>query len=449
VSLGQVTRVVCCTSALACACLGCVCPSNGAETKEGAPLSLSIRDSVKIAVGNNPIVQIAREETNVARGKIIEARSAAYPTLIASGSYTWLERVPSATFEGTTFSLGEQGNYLTSVNLAQALYHGGRTAAGIRAAKFYRTLTGQKLLGTAQAIAFSAEKAYYDVLLNGEFYAVSQDALQRAESHQSDVQKRHAQGLVSDYDVLRATIEVSNMRAQMIQARNALNLARTAFLKILALPLTTEFVLTDKLQYEPAEAKMGHSLAVALIQRPAIKQADLQIAMQKQSVRATAADLYPTVSAVGTWEGGNASRFSFGGTDWDQGWYAGVVVSFPLFEGMRTRGRLTQERAKLRQFDLQKQDLLLTVELEVKQATLSLEDATEFVESQKENVKQAEEGLRLANVRYANDMATELDVLDARLALTQARKNYAQAVYNHMLARLSLKKAMGVIPLLE
>jgi outer membrane protein TolC len=186
---------------------------------------------------------------------------------------------------------------------------------------------------------------------------------------------------------------------------------------------------------------------VALLQRPEVKQADLQVAMQKETIRATAAALYPSLSAVGTWEGGNASRFSFGGTGWEQGWYVGAMVSFPLFEGMRTKGRLVQERAKLRQFDFQKQDLLQTVELEVEQSILSLEDATEFVESQKENVRQAEEGLRLADVRYANDMATELDVLDARLALTQARNNYAQAVYNHMLARLALNKAMGVIPL--
>jgi len=122
-----------------------------------------------------------------------------------------------------------------------------------------------------------------------------------------------------------------------------------------------------------------------------------------------------------------------------------VTVSFPVFEGMRTKGKLVQERAKLRQYVLEKRDLLQSVELEVKQAILSLEDATEFVESQKENVRQAQEGLRLATVRYENETATELDVLDARVALTQARNNYAQAVYSHMLARLSLEKAKGVI----
>ncbi len=416
--------------------------------EKSQPLSLSIQDSVKIAVASNPLVQVAREEGNVARGKVTESQSDAFPHLTASGRYTWLERVPSASFGGTTFTLGEQGQYLTTLDFVQTLYRGGRTGAGIRAAKLYRTLTYEQLRGTQQTIAFSAEKAYYDVLVNAEFYAVSQHALELAEGHQSDVKKRHAQGTVSDYDLLRATIEVSNMRAEMIKARNALNLARTAFLKILALPLSTEFVLTDKLSYDPAQAEMGQSLAVALIQRPDLKQTDLQIGMQKESIRATAADLYPNVAAVGTWEGGNSSRFAFGGEGWDQGWYAGVMVSLPVFEGMRTRGRLAQEEAKLRQFESRKQDLLQGVELEVKQAILSLEDATEFVESQKENVRQAEEGLRLANVRYANDMATELDVLDARLALTQARNNYAQAVYSHMLARLSLKKAMGVIPLL-
>jgi len=415
----------------------------GAEEKP--PLSLSIEESVKIAVGNNLVVQIAREEKNVARGRITQAASEAFPKLTASGTYTWLGELPSATFEGNTFTLGEQGQYLTSLNLVQTLYRAGATAAGIRAAKFYRTLAEELLRGTEQTIAFSAEKAYYDVLLNKALYAARLDALQLAESHRSDVEKRLAQGMVSKYDLLRATIEVSNIRAQMIQARNAFRLAQTAFLKILALPLTTEFVLTDKLSYEAAKAEVEQSLAVALIQRAEIKQADLTIAMQKENITHTVADLYPTVALLGTWEGGNASRFSFGGTGWSEGWYAGVTVSFPVFEGMRTKGKLVQERAKLRQYVLEKRDLLQSVELEVKQAILSLEDATEFVESQKENVRQAQEGLRLATVRYENETATELDVLDARVALTQARNNYAQAVYSHMLARLSLEKAKGVI----
>jgi outer membrane protein len=417
------------------------------EPKENSPLSLSVRESVEIALRNNPLVRIAAEEKTVARGKITEARSAALPSLTASGQYTWLERLPSATFEGRTFTLGEQGQYVTSVNLQQTLYRAGRTAAGIRAAKLFETLTDQQLLDVQQTIAFGAEKAYYDVLLNTEFYAVSQDALDRARSYQSDVKKRHGQGMVSNYDLLRATIEVSNLQADEIKARNALNLARTSFLKTLTLPLSTEFVLADKLSYEPAEAQMDASLSVALIQRPDIKQADLQISIQREVIRATSADLYPSVSAVGTWEGGNASRFSFGGTGWDQGWYAGLMVSFPLFEGMRTKGKLLQERARLRQYDIRKEELLQSIELEVKQAILTLEDATEFVESQAENVKQAEEGLRLVEVRYDNEMATNLDVMDARLALIQARNNYVQAVYSHMLAKLSLKKAMGAIAL--
>lgn len=421
--------------------------ATGGEGQEKPPLSLSIQESVRIALENNPLVQIAREEKKVARGQITQAASDALPKLTASGTYTWMGELPSATFEGRTFSLGEQGQYLTSLNLAQAVFRGGATVAGIRAAKLYRIISEELLREMEQTIAFSAEKAYYDVLLNSEFYAVSLDALHLAESHGSNVQKRHAQGVVSDYDLLRAKIEVSNINAEMIQARNAFHLAQTGFLKILALPLTTEFALADKLTYEPAEAEMVRSFTVALIQRPEIKRADLTIAMQKEQIKATTASLYPTVSLVGTWEGGNASRFSFGGTGWEQGWYAGVMLSFPIFEGMRTKGRLVQERAKLRQYALEKQNLLQSVEMEVKQAILSLEDATEFVESQGENVKQAEEGLRLASVRYANDMATQLDVLDARLALTQARNNYAQAVYNHMLAKLSLKKAMGVIPL--
>jgi outer membrane protein TolC len=113
--------------------------------------------------------------------------------------------------------------------------------------------------------------------------------------------------------------------------------------------------------------------------------------------------------------------------------------------GGRTRGKVIEERATLNQYEIALKDTEEKIRYEVRQAFLSLKDAEELINSQKENVKQAEEGLRLANIGFQNGVNTQLEVLDTQLALDVARKNYLSAIYSYNLAQLMMQKAMGVL----
>ena len=413
--------------------------------EDGGVLVLSLKQSKRIALSRNRDLKSIEQEAVVARGKIVASRARALPSLTLGGNYTHLGVVPSAEFDMQSFSFGEEEQYTVTATLRQALYKGGRVGAGLRIARLYEDVARRMREEALQSVVYEVTLGYYDVLLARELLDVSEKTFLLARRHHEDLEKKGRHGLVSDYDVLRARVEVANAEAVKIARQNSLRTAGVSFIKVLGLPLDTRVELSDELACMPFAVILTGAVDGALTRRPEIGRQELTLAMRAENVIAIAADMKIGVDLVANWEGGNSTRFALGAQDWADGWDAGVEFSLPLFDGLRTRGRIREERARLRQDELALEELRETVRLEVTQAVLKMEDAGKLVVSQEENVKRAEEGLRLAGVRYDGGEATELEVMDAREALARAGSNYSTAVYEHMRARLEFERAVGML----
>jgi outer membrane protein TolC len=125
------------------------------------------------------------------------------------------------------------------------------------------------------------------------------------------------------------------------------------------------------------------------------------------------------------------------------GWTIGLQSSWAIFDGRATRGRVAQARSQLEQARLTTAEQILAVEVEVRRAISSLQEGAELAEAAQKVVQQAEEALRLADARYAAGSATQLDVLETRVALTEARTNQIEANYRYNVAVATLRRALG------
>ena len=131
--------------------------------------------------------------------------------------------------------------------------------------------------------------------------------------------------------------------------------------------------------------------------------------------------------------------------DWGHLWQAGFTATLPIFDGLSREGEIIQQKTRFRQAQIDLIDAEETTLFELTSALLTIEDAEEFVESQKLNLTRAEEGLRLAEVGYKEGINTQVEMIDAQSALTTAGVNYYQAIYSHIVAKLDLEKAMGML----
>jgi outer membrane protein len=419
-----------------------------AETNE-----LTLAQCLDLALKQNPAILKAQQEIRRTHGIVVEARAPLLPQLTASGDYRQIDpaaidRFPFGSTNAAPVEFKNQERpWSAQIEATQLLYSGGRVTAGIRAARLgyqYAVLGFER---TVADTVLEVRKAFYGVLLAQQLVIVRQQSVKLLQQQLEDTQHRFEVGDVPRFNVLRAEVELANARPPLIRAQNDLRLAREALVKLLAIDAPpqqafTSITFAGQLAYQPQTWELPVALTNALAKRPELQQAEKLAAVSSEEIKVALAGYQPEVSLFG----GYRIYDSTFGDDLDKtvdGWFAGARASWPIFDGMLTRGKVSQARAKRIQADLDVADTRRSIELEVRQSYSDYLQALELLEAQKKTVEEAEESLRLAEARFRAGTGTQLDVLSAQTALTDARSNEIQALYDYNVAVASLERATG------
>jgi outer membrane protein len=419
------------------------------ETQEDSEVKisgkLSLEDAVKLAILQNKRLLATLQEKEIARGQVMESYQAALPKVNATGTYTRLDKVNTFDVAGVSIPLGDVDNYSVDLTVSQPLFRGGAIGAALRAAKLAELLSDEVVRSALQGTIYQVALAYYDALLFQHQYDVNEDAVRSAVVHLEDVITKRKLGVASDYDVLRAEVDVTNFRAEMIKQKNNVDLAKSRLLKAMGVLQKGDIDLADELQYRPMKPVLEESLKIAHENRPDLYQAELDVRLRKEALRVAKSQYWPQIDAFFQELWGKPDPSSTTTNEWNDTWNAGISVNLSIFDGLGREGRVHQQKATLDQSRYRLANTQEQAFLEIRQALLTLRNAEEFVESQKLNRHRAQEGLRLAGVAYREGIASEVEVSDARSALTLARGLYYESVYGHVVSRLNLQLAMGTL----
>jgi outer membrane protein TolC len=240
-------------------------------------------------------------------------------------------------------------------------------------------------------------------------------------------------------------VDVSNFRAEMIKQKNNVDLAKSRLLKAMGVLQKSDIALADELEYVPIKPLLEEAIRIAHENRPDLYQAELDVRLRKEALRVAKSQYWPQIDAFFQELWGKPDPTSVTTNEWNDTWNAGVSVNLSIFDGLGREGRVHQQKATLAQSRYRLANTQEQAFLEIRQALLTLRNAEEFVESQKLNRSRAREGLRLAEVGYREGIASQVEVSDARSALTTASGLYYESVYGHVVSRLNLQLAMGVL----
>ena len=430
-------------------------PTSRVEVAEStAAQSLTLQQCIDLALKQNTDILKAQQEIRRTYGVIVEARSAALPQLTASGQYeridkNVIDRFPSSTTNTPSILYKNQEQpWSAMIQVTQLIYAGGRVNAALRAAKLVDQIAVLGFQRTVADTILQVRQTFYQILLNQAQVTVREQSVKLLEQQLTDTQQRFDVGAVPQFNVLRAQVELANAKPPLIRAQNDLRLAREALVKLLAIDTPgrrqefTPLRFDGMLRYEPEKWDLAEALASALAQRPELNVAEKNVRVAAESLTVAAAGYKPEVSLFANYSI-HDSPFQ---NDIDQtahGWAVGAQATWNLFDGMLTRGRVIQARAQLKQAELTHADTRRGVELEVRQAYSGFLQAQELIEAQKKTVEEAEESLRLAEARYLAGSGTQLEVLSAQTALTEARSNEVQALYDYNVAIATLQRAIG------
>ncbi len=419
-------------------------PAAPAEPKSpSVPEKLTLDQSLRFALENNYSIRQARERLREQEGLIVEVRADALPNVTASGNYTRDDK----DFVAPGSSRGYQ-DWTVGIYVRQLIYSGGGVRSALDAAKTTREAASLEIQAVVDSVLLEVRTRFADVLLARERIEVQEQSVNLLREQLQTVKNRFEAGSVSQFEVLTAEVALANAQPALINARNSFRIAIDELRQVLGyrggfgadLQKVPEF--DGELGYQPANYELESALAAAKSKRPELLRLEQIEKARESGVTVARSGYLPQLYVTGGYEGrklSSSSSFS----DTQDGWTAGVTGSWAIFDGARTRGRVAQARAQLNQARLSVSEQTLAIEVEVRRALSSLQEAAELAEAAAKVVDQATEALRLADVRYRNGAATQLDVLQARVALTEAQLNRLEANYRHTVALATVRKAIG------
>jgi len=408
----------------------------------GAEHALTETDCVDRALAQNPEIKFARQVLNEARGLVMEAGSDSYPLLTTKFSYNRYDRgfdVPKEL--GSQFLPQESGQ--AELHLRQYIFRGAKIGAVKRAARYSKQIADLGWELAQISVAHHAAAAYFDTLLAAEVLKVQKYGFVLASRHYDEVKTLVEAGEAPRFDELRAKVRLGNVKADLIQAEEDYKSSVVALYEVMGETQQTSIDLERALFYRRKECDLNICLETAFRRRLEPQRDELYITAQKEYGRAIRSENWPELTLEGTATRERTNILEGGGTGLTL-WDIGLSVSFPLFDGWRTKGRHLQQEAEILRAVHTAELTRLAIERQVRDAYLTLIQAREEVEARRLTVGEAEEGRRLAEVRYRAGAARELEVKDAQGELTQAKRDYAQAVHRHLIAVLDIERASGV-----
>jgi outer membrane protein len=409
------------------------------------PDTLDLPTAIAYAVENNFSIRQARERIREQEGLITEVKALALPSATLNSSY---DRIDDSLLADRPLGSSDQ-DWRIAIDVRQTIYSGGGVRAALDSQKSLREAVRRELEGVVNAAILEVRTRFFDVLLAREQIKVQEQNVTLLREQLQTAKNRFEAGAVSNFDVLRAEVELANALPELIRARNSFRTAIDALRYSLgyvspstgAAAKVPEFIGT--LDYSPVQFELEGTLATARESRPELLRFEAVVEAQGANVRFAKSGYLPDVSLVGGY-GLRKSALSERFSQSLDGWNVGIESSWAIFDGNRTRGQVAQARSQLAQAELSLDEFGLAVEVEVRRALSAFQEAGELVDAAEKVVEQAQEALRLANSRYGAGTATQLDVLTTQVALIRAQLNKLQAVYNYNVSVARVRQAAGM-----
>ena len=418
---------------------------NGTIIEKAMPLydaeNFTLDDAIALALYQNKSIKsadIAFDKANTAVG---QARAVMGSKLNFNGTQTRLGY--NTIMAATGMEVSKKNNQSLMLEFSQPIYIGNKDKAAVKSARLGRDIASSTKVLTRQNIILGASMNYYSWLFARAVAQVGQEDLNLAQAHFNLVKKNYEAEQTSKYELLRAEVRLSESKSEFIKSQNNARLAKLELLKFLSLPMDTSLDTKEDLTIVDYEADVENDIITAQEEREDLKMKRKAKDIAQQALVAAKGERQPTLAVFA--KGGQedpSSRYS-GAFKRDETWAAGVSLSFPIIDANLAKHKISEAYAQIESAKNDYEDSLEQAKLEIQQAALSLHSSAEIVAAQKENMKQAEETVRLAKVRYENGLFTQVDLFDAENAWSKTKLLYYQAVLGHHQARLSYQLAVG------
>lgn len=418
---------------------------------EPPKIELNLTQALEIALSDNPTIKVANMEIERQAYVRKETQGALMPSLSASGSYNYnimnpVMFMPEGVFgpgSGGAMRMGFSNSFAGGFSLSVPLYM----------PTLYKTLqlNDKQMLqavetarGSKIELANQVKKSYYSILLGQSSLGVIRKNIEYAQLVVKNAQDAFAQGVASEYDLITAQVQLSNMNPVLLTAENGLRVSRLMFNMLLSLPLDTEVIPSDDLQSYASYAQRDTTYDVNLSENSDLALIEIQREMLDKQLELQKASRIPTLTAIAQYQVQTQNNtFNIGSYDWRGTALAGLQLSIPIFSGLSKINKERQIKNSIAQISAQRDYLEQSVSVEAQTAISNLVKARGQMQANNEATVQASKGYRISKTRFDTGAGTIIELNSAQMALLQSELNFTQSIFDYMSAKADLDKVIG------
>jgi outer membrane protein TolC len=410
-----------------------------------------VDEAVQLALENNRTLHSSMIKVESADARWSEVNANRLPTLKLQAGYTRLSEVDPFAVQvpfapnPITISPIVLNNYSLRLTVQQPLFTGFRLLNSARAAERNAHAALQDYETDKANMTLAVKTAYWNLFKAVELERVVTENVAQVRSHRADVENFMNQGLAIRNDLLKVDVQVSNTELIHIDAKNAVMLATMNLNNLIGLPLETQTHLASQIDTnitdQPSAAKLADE---ALAARPELRALEARVSAADASLSAAHGSWYPQLYLTGNYYYSRPNQRIMPTKDeFRDTWDIGLGLSFDVWNWKTTAFQTTQAAAARTQTQDALQQAKDAVVLDVTRSYLEVAKAREKVGVAATGVAQAEENYSVTSSKFKTGLATNSDLLDAEVALLQAKTNHVNALVDHALAKAQLQKAVG------
>jgi outer membrane protein TolC len=422
----------------------------------GTTMRFSAKDAVSYALANQYAVRTAKldELKQLAVNK--EVSGLALPQLSASGQFQdnpiiQKQLLDASNFDPTVpkgtlvpFSFGLKYNAVGTVNLNQTLFDPSVLVA-LQARKTLEELARRGVQKSEVDVKAEVYKAYYNVVAADKALGILQESIARMRKSLDETTQTYKEGLVEKLDVDRLSVQMNNLVTEEVRLRNLRDVGLAALKFQMGMPIRQSLELTDTLGTEEIKAVLDQQQGFAYQNRIEYLLLESQKKANEYNLKRYKLQALPSLSAFGT--GGisrQSNQFDYFESELWYGYVSwGLNLSIPIFSGMQRKRKVDQAWIDVKKSELDLENMRNVIDLDQSQSTINLRNNIRTLESQEENMKLAQEVLRMTNIKYTEGIGSSLEVITAETSLLTAQNNYFTALFDAMVSRIDYLKAYG------
>ncbi len=419
--------------------------SMNAQTALGEDtISLTLDECLRIALNENPTIKVADMEIERVDYSKKETIGQLLPEISFGGQYSRTIKKQTMAMMGQTIEIGNDNSYSVGFSAAMPLVSV-QLWQSLKLSDNQIKQNIEKARESRLALVNQVQNAYYGLLYAQDALNVLIENRETAKLNADIYKKKFENGSASEYDVLRAEVQVKNIEPSILDMENTIRQAKLQLKLLMGMDMALNIKVAGNLaDYQKSMYDNILNTSASIENNSSLRTLELQTEALKQALNIQKAAWFPTLALSANY---NWTSMNNGAIFKNLTWYpystVGLSLSIPIFQGGKRYNKQKQAEISYREMTWQRENLENSLKLQVQAQFDNIQKSVSQIETNKAGVEQAVKANQIMEKSFRIGAASYLDLRDSENSLMSARLAYYQSIYNYLVAQSNLSYVLG------